>query len=409
MTMTVEIQDAAGLVEWVERRVADKMPIVDYGVAHRGMGNPPTANEHVNLHFQLPDDAPNGGIIEHYTRDMTVRASAAATLGNLQRELAKQQQFLPIDADDDLTLGEIITHHMWGPWRVGYGSVRDHLLGLRYIDGLGRDIHVGGRTVKNVAGLDVTRLMVGSLNELGLIHEATLRTYAIPQQISTIDLRLNDPSKLGQAMTDWLVTEAAPAAMSMHLAMPCPQPQWTLRLAYVGKPLACAAQMRSLETLLETHPVLVEAGIHIVANGIRTLDEERNQNQTLTAWRRLAPAVVKLIAPPVHFGAAAQSLCEWASAHDHPLMIDALPVHGTLYAGGDLDADAAGHLDHAIEQLHQSIGGMRVWIQRPTSATFEPVAPAQSNHAFLATLKKTMDPHNLFNPGRYIQPHFSPA
>ena len=216
------IENPAALQELVRDCLSKLQPIVDYGVAHTGLGHaPPT--EHVRL-------VQHGGVIEHYERDLTVRAAAGATLASLQKALALKNQFIPIDADGDITLGEVINHNMYGPLRVSYGSIRDLLLGLRFIDGGGRDIGVGGRTVKNVAGYDVTRFMVGSLGELGIVYEATLRTYAIPKHTRTVQLLIENPATLDDCLAEWLLSEAAPAAIVWHTS----NQRWVGRLAYFG-------------------------------------------------------------------------------------------------------------------------------------------------------------------------------
>src|SRR5207249_3161430 len=103
-------------------------------------------------------------------------------------------------------IAEIIAHNVSGPLRLTHGTCRDLLLGLRYFDATGTLITVGGRTVKNVAGYDVTRLMVGSLNTLGLIADANLRTAAIPERINRIALHNVDPAALDPRVTPWLTS-----------------------------------------------------------------------------------------------------------------------------------------------------------------------------------------------------------
>ena len=185
--------------------IASHRPLIDYGLAHAALGHAPPAPPAEHTRFAQEADPANRGILEHYVRDLTVRAAAGITIGDLQEALAATNQFAPIDADDDITLGEAIHHNMWGPLRVGYGSIRDLLLGLGYIDGEGRDIRVGGRTVKNVAGYDVTRFMVGSLGELGVVHEATLRTYAIPESVLEVEMTVKDPAIFDERGTGKLI------------------------------------------------------------------------------------------------------------------------------------------------------------------------------------------------------------
>jgi len=123
--------------------------------------------------------APPGGI-DHHVRDMTATVSADVTLGQLQAKLAAQGQWLPIDGDTDRSLGTLISTDSTGPLRLGYGAWRDLLLGVQFTNGRGELITAGGRTVKNVAGYDLTKFMVGQRGIFANLLTLTTRTYRQP-------------------------------------------------------------------------------------------------------------------------------------------------------------------------------------------------------------------------------------
>lgn len=383
---TAIVDDPRRLAQLAKQCVADRLPIVDYGFAHRGLGHPPPAR-----HLKIVQ---RGGVIEHYQRDLTVLAAAGATIRQVQSDLQAANQFLPIDADDDLTLGEVIAHNVYGPLRVGYGAARDLLLGLNYLDGWGRDIHVGGRTVKNVAGYDVTRFMVGSLGELGCVYEATLRTSAVPESILSVDLQLENPATLDAVLTDWLVSDAAPTYLSLHLD----SREWRVCLGYFGQPEGCRAQFEALRLFLTAH----SPETAIVGHREHSLEQDGHGRAQRRRWRRQASALVKLIVPPACTGAVCRDLIEKLPHHPR-LRIEAFPVHGCVFAGGDLDAAQAGQLDRHASQLVQSVNGLRVWHARPAGAeSIDPWGPAQPDWSILTRLKHTMDPLGIFNPGRFL-------
>jgi FAD/FMN-containing dehydrogenase len=396
---TIEISDSQALCDLVERSGAQRVPLVDYGVAHRGLGHAPPSS-----HTQLVQRARGTGVIEHYLRDLTVRTAAGATFAQLANVLKESNQFLPIDADDDMTVGEIIAHDVYGPLRAGFGSVRDLLLGLRYIDADARDIHVGGRTVKNVAGYDVTRLLVGALGELGIIHEATLRTYAIPPEVRAVEIAMEDPAVLCAAITHWLLSDASPTAISLHAPASTgaggPEDKgWIARVSYFNSDLGCDAQVAALRKLL---PALAGSGAKITGVEERDFAQDHARRAAERAWRRSAPVLVKLVVPPASTGSACRILREARISGD--LRIDALPVHGCIFAGGELNADQAGLLDRAIAQVIAQGPAFRAWYNRPDAAMdIEPFAPRQSDYAMQCRLKSTMDPCGLFNPGRYLK------
>src|SRR3954452_18449445 len=123
---------------------------------------------------------PPGGADLH-ARDMTATFAADITLRAAQDLLREYNQWLPIDGDPDTPLGTLVDHNSTGPLRLGYGAWRDLLLGVQFTNGKGDLITAGGRTVKNVAGYDLTKLMVGQHGVFGKLVTLTTRTYRRPE------------------------------------------------------------------------------------------------------------------------------------------------------------------------------------------------------------------------------------
>src|SRR6476646_4802574 len=120
------------------------------------------------------------GEADLHVRDMTATFSAALTLSDVQRRLAEVGQWLPIDGDHAATLRELVEQNSTGPLRLGYGAWRDLLLGVQFQNGRGELITAGGRVVKNVAGYDLTKFIVGSAGVFGRIITVTTRTWLRP-------------------------------------------------------------------------------------------------------------------------------------------------------------------------------------------------------------------------------------
>jgi hypothetical protein len=134
-----------------------------------------------DIQFRSPREAlVNPGQIESHVADMTVAVGGDVTLEIVQEELAKVNQWIPIDGDARLSIGELVETNSSGPLRLGYGAWRDLLLGCQFKISDGRLITVGGRTMKNVAGYDIVKLMVGQRGILGSLVSITCRTYARP-------------------------------------------------------------------------------------------------------------------------------------------------------------------------------------------------------------------------------------
>jgi len=155
----------------------------------------------------VPLVAPGG--IECFARDMTATISADVSVAAVQAKLAELNQWLPIDGDPQTGVGELVSINSTGPLRLGYGAWRDLLLGVQFLNGRGELITAGGRTVKNVAGYDLTKFMVGQRGIFGRIVTITTRTYRRPAAA--------------------LLARFGPDAQYVNTLIPSPlRPQWAL-------------------------------------------------------------------------------------------------------------------------------------------------------------------------------------
>ncbi len=127
-------------------------------------------------------------LVEHEPADLVVTVEAGMPLRELNRRLAPHRQWLPLDPPgrEDATVGAAISLAAAGPLREGHGTPRDHVLGMRIVTGDGRVLDLGGKVVKNVAGYDLVKLMIGSRGTLGLITRLHLRLHPLPEADRTL-------------------------------------------------------------------------------------------------------------------------------------------------------------------------------------------------------------------------------
>ena len=123
-------------------------------------------------------------LIEHKPQDMTATVEAGMKLSEFQDAIRPGGQWLPLDPPDSesLSISELISSNASGPSRYGFGTIRDWLIGIRFFLSDGRSVFNGGRVVKNVAGFDLCKLMVGSRGTLGVITEAIFKLMPIAEQ-----------------------------------------------------------------------------------------------------------------------------------------------------------------------------------------------------------------------------------
>lgn len=131
------------------------------------------------------------GIIEYEPEEFTFTARAGTPVREMVAALAERGQYLPFDpvwGEAGATLGGTVAAGVSGPGRFRFGGVRDFILGVRFVDGQGRLLHMGGKVVKNAAGFDLPKFFVGSLGRFGVLAEITFKVFPMPA--SRLTLRL---------------------------------------------------------------------------------------------------------------------------------------------------------------------------------------------------------------------------
>lgn len=131
------------------------------------------------------------GIVEYEPEEFTFTALAGTPLAEIVAALAERNQYLPFDplfVAAGGTLGGAVAAGVSGPGRFRYGGLRDFILGVRFVDGMGRLLRLGGKVVKNAAGFDVPKFLVGSLGRFGAIGEVTFKVFPRPEATLTLEM-----------------------------------------------------------------------------------------------------------------------------------------------------------------------------------------------------------------------------
>ena len=129
-------------------------------------------------------------VVEYDPADLTITAEAGMTLSALTSLITPRRQWLPLDPPGrSHSLGAVAATGVWDPLGAAWGGPRDLVLGLRAVTGDGRAFNAGGRVVKNVAGFDLVRLLVGSGGALAFITEVTMRLSSLPEADHTLVMR----------------------------------------------------------------------------------------------------------------------------------------------------------------------------------------------------------------------------
>lgn len=160
------------------------------------------------------------GIIEYEPGEYTFTAYAGTPVRDIVAALAEHGQYLPFDpplVERGATLGGVVAANTAGSARYRYGGVRDFIIGVRFIDGQGQLVRGGGKVVKNAAGFDLPKFMVGSAGRFGAFVDLSFKVFPEPRAYVTLKFvfaglgpALEALSKLGTAPNEMDVLDLKP-------------------------------------------------------------------------------------------------------------------------------------------------------------------------------------------------------
>ncbi len=326
-------------------------------------------------------------VVEYPARDMTITVQAGMTVDRLRQILSAERQRLPIDIPfaRRATIGGSIAAHLSGPRRFGFGTLRDYVIGLRFIDDHGHEVQGGGRVVKNVAGYDLCKLHTGAFGSLGIITQVTLKLRPLPETHACASF-----SCPRGALAEVLNRLHATATRPVYVEVQGEADQCRLTVGFEENASAVAWQIDQIQ---HEFPGTAMQVIH----GDAADDRVQMMTESIHAsavWSWKASLRSSAVAGFV------QDLSErgfvWQS---HALS-------GIVWgrAAGDMP------LEQAIDELtrlrraaEDSQGSVIVW-RCPSAwkAKLDLYGPDRPDGRLMRAIKRQVDPHDRFNPGRFI-------
>jgi glycolate oxidase FAD binding subunit len=322
--------------------------------------------------------------LQHSAGDLVVRAGASLRFEDLSRELAKAGQRLSIDeVVPGSSVGGVVATALSGPLRYRYGSVRDLILGARFVRADGQSAKAGGSVVKNVAGYDVSKLLCGSEGTLAVLTECIFRLHPIPRRSVTVSAELAD----GEAV--------ARAQAVAHSDLDVAAIEYNLEGGISTLSVLVEGSVEGVERrAAAVAGILSEGGSHIVA---------RVETEPPSWWGSLpGETVVKTTFAPGEADRALDRIRELAD--------DAVAVRGSIAVGtlsvGVPTATTSGALAELLDRLRPAIKalGGTVQLLRGTPEQkvdldmFGPV-PALD---LMERIKAQFDPRHVLGPGRFV-------
>jgi glycolate oxidase subunit GlcD len=349
-------------------------------------------------------------------QDLYVTAGAGMTLEALQASLASQGMWVPADSPwPTASLGGILAANLNAPLRMRYGGLSDQVLAMTVVLGDGRQLRLGRPVVKNVAGYDLARLMVGSFGTLGLIVDVTLKVAALPRLRRSLLVPVEDLQQGlawgGRCLSLALVASSVLLSRGLPVPLTTESPYW-LSYTAEGLPEDVEAELELVRAALQAEkapePVLVEAfagaqlwrqllGEAISAKikircGVAPKDlaaYARSQAQALSQPRTMRET---------EFLEKAQSL-----ETTHAMLLDF--ASGFVYAAADFkDLGEAQAWADQLRQPALRMGGYTVVMEMPAEweGRLERFGYIPEALPLMRALKTRWDPAGILNPGAFI-------
>lgn len=341
-------------------------------------------------------------LLDYPSGDMTITVEAGMTVGGLQKLLRKKDQCIPVEAacSQQATLGGWVASNFSGPLRFGCGTLRDYLIGFAAVDGTGQRFQAGGRVVKNVAGYDLCKLMVGSMGSLAVLTELTFKVWPLPEAEAVLWTGWRDFAEAESACRQLMTSSARPVILEVFggdsdfwstegIGLELPSTPVSLAVAVQGMSEAVHWQVAQLQQeLIPLNPMELQVFFDQDARNSRHAIAEIPCRESLGPYweAHLLPS-------------RTMAFCQ--SAADMALPVKAHAGNGVIYVfpsrpSTDLPAAALQNLRQTVQNSGGSLLEYRRGTEKPG---WEHAAQDRGGLDLMHKLKKQFDPNGLLHPG----------
>jgi len=347
-------------------------------------------------------------VIDYPARDMTITVEAGIRVEQLTEVLKAERQQLPIDIAQAhrATLGGAVVTNTSGPRRFGYGTLRDYVIGIAAVDAQGRLFRAGGRVVKNVAGYDLCKLLVGSLGTLAIITELTLRLKPIPETTAAIWVSFDSYAEIESTLASLPAVAANPVMLEVlnpraaeqistesKLILPCEQP--VLVIGVEGSSESVRRQRDAVHK-------------HLGQFKPRKIDDVESANAgllagSMTEYQTVSddPATFQANLLPSKVISFVECACQMGVA------VLAHAGNGVVVGHLPDDTVTVGKAAEMLTPLRAAArknGGNLIVLncQREWKSELPVFGEPEPAWSLMRQLKQTFDPHDLLNPGRFL-------
>ena len=368
--------------------------VVPKGSGNAGrLGNLPERLDVVVATEMLPH------IIDHNPGDLTVSVGAGTTFGLLQKRLAEEDQWLPLDPPlaARRTVGGILAANLAGPLSLSYGAARDFVLGVRVASADGTVTKSGGNVVKNVTGFDLPKLHIGALGTLGIILQATFKVIPLPQEDRTLAAAFDDLGKAADVCHE--IARSPYTGQAIELIKGS-DGRNQVYARFLGSVPSVEVRLEKVKSLLE------QAG----AENVNTLgqDEARTLWNAVTDFGWNGSAEEEVLLSLGHFPSKTKSVIgavsEYCVQNGYSLEMAVGPARGVVKCKIAAPGSQMKNVVSGLRSIAASADGYALVEQAPLQVKADLDVwgdPGPALH-LMRRLKNRMDPHRILNAGRYV-------
>lgn len=391
-------QSEADAADLIRAATAHKSPLEIIGAGSKsGLGNL------IETEGALTSSALSG-ITSYNPAEMVMTAKSGTPLKLVLEALHEQNQMLAFEPPDyrgiygvegDSTIGGLFACNLSGPRRFQAGAARDHLLGVRFVNGFGDVVNAGGRVMKNVTGLDIVKLMAGSMGTLGFMTELTFKVLPRPETCATVILSSLDDEAGSKAMATALALSVEVSGAA-YLPESC---KWQFLQNTLPEGAATLLRLEGMSFSVDERVDRLKAAFKGMA--LTVLDRDRSvdlwheirdvkpfhaDGKSRPLWKvSVAPSTGHRLLSGLRMQTGVDGYYDWQGGLLW-LRMEAGPDAETLRAG--IRHFGGGHA--TLVRANDA--------ERRTIPVFEPQAPAVA--ALSARVREKFDPAGIFNSGR---------
>jgi len=357
-------------------------------------------------------------ILEIDERNRMAIVEPGVITGDLQREVEARGLFYPPDpaSQQFCTLGGNIAECAGGLRAVKYGVTRDYVLGLEVVLPTGEIIETGSRTLKSVAGYDLTRLIIGSEGTLGVVTKIIVRLLPRPESVETLSAFFPSIRNAAQAISRIMAGTIVPRALELidsgaihavetYLKEDVSNGAGAMVIAEVDGPaVATSGEIESLAEICRS-------------SGAVRVKQARDKNEQDRIWklrRSISPALYTIkprkinediVVPPARVPDILAEVQDIAKRHGLLIVCFGHAGDGNIHVNIMLEEGERPQAELAVKEIFAAVLRMQGSISGEhgigiTKAPFLPLEAGEEALGAMRRIKRAWDPNNILNPGK---------